>query len=229
MPAIKILIADSNQLIRMGLKNVFNDLNAFEIVDEAVSTQDLVTKAKNSTAAVALIDYTSPGFTIDAIPLTREKNKKLQFVAITYDQSGFTITNAIKSGVTSYIKKDCDIDEIRDAVTETAKGSKFFCGKILETIQKESIEVQNIEVQPMSCAPISLTQREQEIILLIAEGQTTSQIADNLHLSTHTINTHRKNIMGKLGVNNTAAIVMYAVKNNLVSPNKFLFSADAES
>ncbi len=226
MPAVKILLADSNQLIRMGLKNVFNNPEIFEIVDEAVSTEDLVKKSATTEAEVALIDYTSPGFTIDAIPLTREKNSKLQFVAITYDQSGFTITNAIKSGVTSYIKKDCDIDEIRDAVTETAKGSKFFCGKILETIQKEAIEVQNIEVSQQSCAPISLTQREQEIILLIAEGQTTGQIADRLCLSTHTINTHRKNIMAKLGVNNTAAIVMYAVKQNLVSPNKFLFSAE---
>ncbi|MGB0166415.1 MAG: response regulator transcription factor, partial [Luteibaculum sp.] len=102
-----------------------------------------------------------------------------------------------------------------------------FCGKILETIQKESIRVQDIEVEAFTCSPIALTQREQEIILLIAEGSTTTQIADQLCLSAHTVNTHRKNIMTKLGVNNTAAIVMYAVKNNLVSPNRFLFSAEA--
>ncbi|TXC76960.1 response regulator transcription factor [Luteibaculum oceani] len=227
MQPIKILLADSNQLIRIGLRNVFSDTEKYSVVDEAVDGDDLVAKAASTAAEVVLIDYTSPGFTIDAIPQSREINNKLQFVAITYDQSGFTITNAIKSGVTSYIKKDCDIEEIRDAVKETAAGSKFFCGKILETIQKEAIEVQNIDVAPFSCAPIALTQREQEIILLIAEGNTTTQIAEKLFLSSHTINTHRKNIMTKLGVNNTAAIVMYAVKNNLVSPNKFLFSGEA--
>lgn len=229
MPPIKILLADSNQLIRLGLKSIFHDHSKYEIVDEAESGEDLVSKAANTEAKVALIDYTSPGYTIDVIPQAREINPELQFVAITYDQSGFTITNAIKSGVMSYIKKDCDIQEIRDAVSETAKGSKFFCGKILETIQKEAIEVQNIEIEPFSCAPIALTQREQEIILLIAEGNTTGQIADKLFLSTHTVNTHRKNIMSKLGVNNTAAIVMYAVKQQLVSPNKFLFSSDVKA
>lgn len=228
MPTVKLLLADSNQLIRLGLKSVFSDSQLFNIVEEAESNEDLLSKAATTDAQVALIDYTSPGFTIDVIPQVREKNKNIQFVAITYDQSGFTIVNAIKSGVTSYIKKDCDVQEIKDAVTETAAGSKFFCGKILETIQKEAIEVQNIEVEAMSCAPITLTQREQEIILLIAEGNTTGQIAEKLFLSAHTVNTHRKNIMAKLGVNNTAAIVMYAVKQQLVSPNKFLFSADAK-
>lgn len=228
MPTVKLLLADSNQLIRLGLKSVFSDSQLFNIVEEAESNEDLLSKAATTDAQVALIDYTSPGFTIDVIPQVREKNKNIQFVAITYDQSGFTIVNAIKSGVTSYIKKDCDVQEIKDAVTQTAAGSKFFCGKILETIQKEAIEVQNIEVEAMSCAPITLTQREQEIILLIAEGNTTGQIAEKLFLSAHTVNTHRKNIMAKLGVNNTAAIVMYAVKQQLVSPNKFLFSADAK-
>ena len=65
---------------------------------------------------------------------------------------------------------------------------------------------------------------KQEVITLIAEGHTNAQIADILHLSAHTVNTHRKNIMSKIGVKNTAQIVMYAVKSNLVCPNKFLFA-----
>jgi DNA-binding NarL/FixJ family response regulator len=69
-----------------------------------------------------------------------------------------------------------------------------------------------------------LSERENEIIILIAEGLTNEQIAEQLFLSKHTINTHRKNIMSKLGVKNTAGIVMYAVKMNLISPNKFLFA-----
>jgi DNA-binding CsgD family transcriptional regulator len=71
---------------------------------------------------------------------------------------------------------------------------------------------------------VSITERELEIITLIAEGYTNVEIAEKLFLSPHTVNTHRKNILQKLGVNNTAAIVMYAVKTQLVSPNKFLFS-----
>ena len=107
---------------------------------------------------------------------------------------------------------------------DTYKGNRFFCGQILETIHKANIDVDDIDCDALSCEPLSLSEREMEIITLIAEGYTNTQIADMIFLSTHTVNTHRKNIMGKLGVKNTAGIVMYAVKTNLVTPNKFLFA-----
>jgi DNA-binding NarL/FixJ family response regulator len=135
--------------------------------------------------------------------------------------------NALRSGVKSYVKKDCDSMEIINSVKETGRGNKFFCGQILETIRDASIDVNDIDFDSFSCEPISLSERELEIITLIAEGLTNNQIADQLFLSAHTINTHRKNIMAKLGVKNTAGIVMYAVKTNLVSPNKFLFAAES--
>ncbi|MNE35051.1 Response regulator protein VraR [compost metagenome] len=129
----------------------------------------------------------------------------------------------------SYIKKDCDSQEIIDSIRETWRGNKFFCGQILETIRDAAIDVNDIDFDSFSCEPIMLSERETEIITMIAEGLTNVMIADSLCLSNHTINTHRKNIMAKLGVKNTAGIVIYAVKTNLVSPNKFLFAADSNS
>ena len=126
----------------------------------------------------------------------------------------------------SYVKKDCDVGEILNAVKETGRGNKFFCGQILETIQRASIDVNDIDFESFSCEPIVLSERELGIIIHIAEGLTNTQIADQLFLSTNTVNTHRKNIMSKLGVKNTAGIVMYAVKTNLISPNKFLFAGE---
>lgn len=220
-----VIIADSNELIRIGLRSVLTPIDHVSIIDEAISNSDLLHKVQLQKPDVVIIDYTSPDFSIDVIPQCLDAFKNTRFVAITYDQSSITITNAIRSGVQSYIKKDCDLQEIRDAVAETAKGGKFFCGKILETIEQEAINVNDIELMPRNCAPVSLSSRELEIIQLIAEGYTNPQIADKLVLSNHTITTHRKNIMAKLGVNNTAAIVMYAVKSKLVSPNKFLFTS----
>jgi DNA-binding NarL/FixJ family response regulator len=151
----------------------------------------------------------------------------VNFVAITPEQSAQTLVNALRSGVKSYVKKDCDVSEIINSVKETGRGNKFFCGTILETIQRASIDVDDIDFESFSCEPVLLSERENEIIVFIAEGQTNAQIAETLFLSNHTINTHRKNIMAKLGVKNTAGIVMYAVKTNLVSPNKFLFAAES--
>ena len=90
---------------------------------------------------------------------------------------------------------------------------------------EDGVDLDDVQFEPMSCEPISLSTRELEVITLIAEGSTNTQIASKLFLSNHTVNTHRKNIMRKLGVNNTAGIVMYAVKSQLVSPNKFLFAS----
>lgn len=224
----KVIIADSNELIRIGLKTALSSVKSISEINEAFSGKDLEKKIKTLKPDVVVVDYTSPEFSIDTIPACLSTAPNTRFVAITYDQSSLTIINAIKSGVISHIKKDCDLQEIRDAVVETANGGKFFCGKILETIEQESINVNDIEVMPRNCAPVSLSSRELEIIQLIAEGYTNPQIAEKLVLSGHTITTHRKNIMNKLGVNNTAAIVMYAVKSRLVSPNKFLFTNSGE-
>lgn len=223
---MKIILADSNELIRIGMRAVLSSEKDLEIVGEATSSEELISLIKNFGSDIVLIDYTSVGFSIDIIPRVISKFPTVSFVAITPEQSAQTLVNALRSGVKSYVKKDCDVSEIINSVKETARGNKFFCGQILETIQRASIDVEDIDFESFSCEPILLSERENQIITFIAEGQTNAQIAETLFLSNHTINTHRKNIMAKLGVKNTAGIVMYAVKTNLVSPNKFLFAGE---
>jgi DNA-binding NarL/FixJ family response regulator len=223
---VHVILADSNDLVRVGMRTILSTQTAFKIVGEARNKEELIQIVKNFGAAVILIDYTSPGFDIDVIPKILAFQPAAKFLAITPDQSAQTLVNALRSGVKSYVKKDCELSEIISAVEETGKGNKFFCGQILETIQRASIDVNDIDFESFSCEAVIVSERENEIIVLIAEGMTNAQIAEYLFLSNHTINTHRKNIMAKLGVKNTAGIVMYAVKTNLVSPNKFLFAAE---
>jgi len=223
-PKIKVVIADSNRLIRTGLNAVISAERDIQLVGEADSAERLGELLSSFEADVVLLDFTAPGFGLESLALLVKNFPKTRVVAITPDQEGQTIINALKAGVTSYIKKDCDFGEIVSSVRETAGGSKFFCGKILQTIRAVNIDVNGENWANFSCEPVHLSEREQEIITLIAEGHTNTAIAEQLFLSPHTINTHRKNIMQKLGVKNTAAIVMYAVKTNLVNVNKFLFS-----
>ena len=173
-----------------------------------------------------MIDYTSEGFSIDVIPKILALKPNIKIVAITPEQSGKTIIDALKSGVMSHVKKDCSIVEIIDSVKETAKNKKFFCGQILETINKEGIDVEELSDSEFTCEPIILSAREIEVITFIAEGFTNVEISEKLFLSKHTVNTHRKNIMAKLGVKNTAGIVMYAVREKYTTPNKYLFSTE---
>ncbi len=226
---IDVVIADSNQIVRCGLMSILANRKEFRVVGEAANQEQLDALVATFKPAVVLIDFLSQGFSIDTVPLLRNRFPSLRFVAITTEQSGHTIVNALRAGVDSYIKKDCDVFEVIDSVRETGRGAKFFCGKILDAIRKESIPVDDLDIMEFSCEPVALSPRELEVIVHIAEGYTNNQIAEKLFLSSHTVTTHRKNIMAKLGVNNTAAIVMYAVKAQLVSPNKFLFSPELPS
>lgn len=219
-----LILADSNDLIRIGLRAALSAQEGISIVGEARNAYELQDLITSFSADLVLIDFTSPGFCIDDIGKAKKLNSNLKFVAITAEQGAQVLVDAMRIGVSSYIKKDCDLTEINDAVLETAKGNKFFCGQILETIQMANLDVDDLDFEAFSCEPVVITHRENEIITLISEGYTNEQIAEQLFISKHTVNTHRKNILSKLGVKNTAGIVMYAVKMELVSPNKFLFA-----
>lgn len=221
---IRLLLADHSDLGLIGLKAVFCEVDRVEVVGvarDAIAMQALLVRHRPD---VALIDHTSEGFGAKAIRDGLRRCKRTRFVGITPDPSPVTLMSAVRAGVTSYVKKDCDLDEIVDAVVSTAAGKRFFCGKILETLRKASFDVDRFLAEPLSCAPVALSERECEIIGLISEGRSYTRIAEQLNLSAHTVTTHRRNIMQKLGVNNTAAVVLYAVKNGLTSPNKFLFN-----
>jgi len=221
---IKIVIADSNHIVRAGLNAIVANYPTLCAVGEAIEDNHLVDLTKNFQPDVVMLDFCAKGFTIDVVPRILRIFPRMKFVAITGEQSGVTIVNALRAGIQSYIKKDCDIHEIVDSINETARGRRFFCGQILEAIHREAIDISDIGIAEFNCEPVVISERELEVIKLIAEGYTNNEIAEKLFLSPHTINTHRKNIMAKLGVNNTAAIVMYAVKTQLVHPNRFLFS-----
>jgi DNA-binding NarL/FixJ family response regulator len=226
---MKVLIADSNFIALNGLRTILGKQKDLVITGEARNEEELLEHIKLFAPDVVVIDYTSSGFSIDSVPSALRLFPSVKFVAVTPEQSAQTLVDALRGGVSSYIKKDCDISEIVDSVQETFKGKRFFCGQILETIHRANIDVNDIDFDALSCEPLTLSEREMEIITLIAEGHTNTQIAEMLFLSAHTVNTHRKNIMGKLGVKNTAGIVMYAVKTNLVTPNKFLFAGQGQN
>lgn len=223
---MRLVIADSNDLMRLGLRSVIRSEIKAEIVGEAQSNEELLGVLKSFETDIVIIDFTSHGFDIDVLVLIKKNWPNIEILSITPDQSAQILVDALKTGITSYVKKDCSIPEIIDAIKETGKGNKFFCGQILESIQRANLNIDDIDSDAFNCEAVVLSKRECEIIVMIAEGNTNAQIADKLFLSSHTVNTHRKNIMQKLGVKNTAGIVMYAVKTELISPNKFLFTGD---
>ena len=220
-----IVIADSSTISRLGLNAIVNQMDGFIVVGEAENSKGVLDLIIAKSPDLVIIDFLSDDFDIETIISIKRKFPNLFLLGITPLQNGNTLINALRAGIDSYIKKSCDIPEVVDAIESTSKGKSFYCGKILEKIKTESIDISEMNNVDLSCDAVALSRREKEILTLISEGLTNSKIAEMLFLSSHTITTHRKNIMSKLGVKNTAGIVMYAVKSGIVSPNKFLFAS----
>ena len=225
MQGIRLIIADGSELALMGLISIFDSNREIDIVSVARNEKELVAQYAALQADVVMLDFTSKGFSAATVNRIVSKNANAAIVAITPPQRGKVIVDAVRAGISSYVKKDCSKEEIAQSVVETAPGHKFFCNQVLETVRRESIDLESVELADVSCDAVFISERELEIIALIAEGYTNTQIAETLFISSHTVGTHRKNIMAKLGVNNTAGIVMYAVQQGLASPNTFLFTS----
>ncbi|MAI22919.1 MAG: hypothetical protein CL828_02590 [Crocinitomicaceae bacterium] len=218
-----VVIADSSPVFRHGLEHILIKRGNVESVIQAESGEALASLLEANVPDLIIIDCMAPKFSVDNVLSCQRKHPGLKMLAITAAHSGQSIVHALRAGITSYVKKDCSMDEVLEAIDETSKGGTFFCGQILAAIEADGIPVDDLESADASCDPVALSNREIEVLTLISEGLTNVQIADKLFLSSHTVNTHRKNIMQKLRVNNTAAMVMYAVKSGFVSPNRFLF------
>ena len=221
---ISIVIADSSPVFRYGLKSILESKNEYHVEAEIQTGEDLESWLKHNTPDLIVLYCLASGFSVDTVVACSRLRPETKLLAITSSHSGQSIVNALRAGITSYVKKDCSMEEVLEAIEETSQGGTFFCGQILNAIKAESIDVSDLELADMTCDPILLTEREIEVLTHISEGKTNIQIAELLFLSGHTVNTHRKNIMQKLGVNNTASMVMYAVKSGFVSPNRFLFT-----
>lgn len=222
----KVLIADKNYLSRVGAELLISNLKGFELVPSAISDIDDLNKKINTFCPdVLILDFASFSLSASDIRSISRKKKNLRILAITEALSKSEMNNALNSGVNSYLLKECDREEIIEAIVATLNNERFLCGKIASVLNSEmEIAETKAMLKTYSCEGFNVTEREIEIIKYIAEGLSNKQIADKLCLSTHTVNTHRKNIMNKLDVNNTAGIVMFAVKNQLLETNHFLFS-----
>lgn len=207
---IDILIANNNQIAGEGIKTILQSNRRNRVLGIVNSIGELKKNSSRYFPDIIVMDYSDNSFGISSIKAIKQIYKDTKILAITDSLPKTTVHEALKSGVDSYLLSDCDKPEIMEAITDTYAGKQFYCGVVIDILSEKN------ESEAHGCAGISLSEREIEIIKLISDGSTNKEIADQLFLSTHTVNTHRKNIMNKLGIKNTAGIVIYAVKENII-------------
>lgn len=213
MQPINILLADTAFLVREGIKSVISGYSYMNIVGEATHTTQLDGSISSGNPSMVIIDYNSPGsFSANDIQFILSKSPDVQVLVISSNLKKEEVFRVLEYGAKGFLLKECDHTEIIGAIHALSRNEKFFCGKVLDIILER-----NLLPSPMeACTPARLTERETEIVKLMAEGVATQDIADLLSLSVHTIYTHRKNVMRKLGVTNAAEVILYAINTSLV-------------
>ena len=217
MEPIKVVIADSQDLTRFGLRYLVSGEKRLLLSGEAKTSKEAIKSCREKTPAVLILDYEkTEGFSINEIGELKKASPATNILVISSDENRETIHEILEKGVSSFLTKDCDETEVRNAIYATAKGEKFFCGKILDIIFEKHYTKDDAD----ACEPTELTTRELEIVKLITEGHTTKEIAEKLCLSHHTIYTHKKNVMKKLGIKSTSELILYAVNTGMTKSSK---------
>ena len=217
MDIIKLAIADDEALFRKGIKVLLEDNEDLRVIMEAENGQDLLDKLSscNDFPEVLLLDLQMPILDgIETAKILQERYPDLKIIVLSSHFSKAFVLNMIELGAASYLPKNSDPDEVANTIRSVAQKGFYYNQKVLEVI-RENIMNKTLQ-KPKASLKIELTRREEEILQLICEQFTTSEIAQKLYISPRTVDGHRNNLLGKLGCRNTAGLVVYALENKIV-------------
>lgn len=208
---LKILHANANVLMSSGLNAILSRGGGIDSIQNAVDEQSLFESLDCSNFDLVVIDplSSSERFTIATTLKLKEKYPDKKVLIISEIYSPQNVLQILEKGVQGYLTRQCDAAEITHAIFAIAKGEKFYCNKVIDIAL-------NKEFDPENCEPTSLTERENEITALIASGFTNKEIGEKLHLSHHTVHSHRKNILKKLGIKSVSELTVYAMSVGLI-------------
>ena len=208
----KVLLADAQFLIRFALKELLKETNTFLVIGEAGNEAELNRLITKTPPDIIVIDYNQPGFfSIESVKHLIDQHPTIELLVISSDENKENIYDVINSGVLRFLTKKCDAHEINEAFRAIIRGEKFFCSSIFNFIFEMSFSQNSY-----SSNPLPLSARELEIVQLIAKGLIAKEISKKLNLSTHTVYTHRKNIMEKLKLRRSSELVLFAVNKGLL-------------
>ena len=205
---IKILLADDHQLVRKGFRALLEELDFVEIVGEAANGKEAVNLLRNGAKPnVALLDYEMP--LMNGLEATEEIKRDflgVKVIMLTMLQSKTLVEEAVAKGVSGFLFKNTSLEELSEAIQRVASGDTYFSSEVALTLLKP---VYNPDAPLLAL----LSDREIEILKLVARGLHSTEIGQQLFISPRTVDTHRNNIIQKLDVQGIAGLVQFAVAN----------------
>ena len=211
---IKILIADDHQMFIDGIKALLKNEKEIKVVGEALNGEEVLATLEKEKADIILLDINMPQMDgIEATRIIRKKFPEVKIIILTMHNKYEFIAGLAHEGASGYILKNTGKAELLNAIKTVQEGKTFFGKEVTETI------MHNLYKKPaeQKIEAVQLTEREKEVLKLIAQEFSTKEIADKLFISENTVETHRKNIMAKLNAKNVAGLVKFALQVGLIN------------
>lgn len=212
--SIKILIADDHQLFREGLINLLSDTPEIEVVAHAENGKVAVEEAIIYKPDIVIMDIGMPVLSgIEATELLKSKMPDIKVIALSMHSDKHYIKGMLEAGATGYLFKNCTHSQLIEAIETVYAGKKYLSDEITEVLIDDYLN----KGDSIDDDTEDLTEREMDVLILLAEGSTTRDISEQLFVSVKTVGTHKQNILKKLKLKSTVDIVKYALKKGIIS------------
>jgi two-component system, NarL family, invasion response regulator UvrY len=211
----KILVVDDHDLVRMGIVRMLADIKGYEVVGDAKSGEEAVTKARALLPDVVLMDVKMPGMGgLEATKKLLVVNPSIKIIAVTACDDDLYPTRLMQAGAVGYVTKGAEFSEITSAIDKVIRGDLYMSNSIAQQLALKNFSGGNNQETPFE----KLSQRELQTAMLIANGQKVNDIANTFCVSPKTVNSYRYRIFEKLDINSDVELTLLAVKHNLLDP-----------
>lgn len=208
---IKILIADDHAVVRSGLKQIMATATDVAVIDEAASGADVLAKLRGTEVDLLMLDITMPGISgVDLIRRVHAEYPEMPILILSIHNEAQVVSRALRAGASGYVTKDSDPEVLLAAARKLASGGRFIDPTLVDAVvfERHSSDVPPHEI---------LSDREFEVLRLLASGRSVNDIAEAFSLSAKTISTHKRRLMQKLGVSNNAELFRYCIRHGLAA------------
>lgn len=217
MSRIRVLVVDDHDIVRYGIVSALRLSDRIDVVAQAATAVEALTEYERLRPDVVLMDISMPDLSgIEVCERIRHRFPETRVLFLTMHQSPEYVNQALKAGACGYLLKTAGVPEIVSAIEEAHAGNRVFSEPVEKLMAQQYARVAVQTGNREAIEPLRLTRRELEILRHIVDGDTSQRIADILHISPRTVEAHRANLMQKLGLKNTAALVKFAIASGLV-------------
>lgn len=216
---VRVLLVDDHTILREGIASILNNVEGIEVVGGLSSGEDAINNLSVFKPDVILMDILMGGMTgLEATHFIKEQDNKIKIIIISSEIKKEYVSAGIKMGIDGYLPKDVPKDILIDAIRSVMQDKRYFNEAITNLVFEDFYNDQaQGEKKKSRKLAVGLTNRENEVLALIASGKTNQEVADTLFISIKTVETHKANILEKLGLRNTAELVKYAIKHQIIS------------